>query len=199
MAIEAVSRADLLMWGPMSTVSTLTWFDAAPPAVSDVFEAVDSTTATELVHGDGGTYAFVHQTEYEFPEPLLEVVADAHVVYLPPIRFFEDGSVEFEAVGESDHLSAFHDELSELIDVTIERVTGFDRWRSPATLTDRQRAALDAALAVGYYEVPRTGTVEDVAEYLDCAPSTAGELLRKAEASVIRGFADTRIPHQTES
>lgn len=46
-------------------------------------------------------------------------------------------------------------------------------------------AYIQAALSLGYYEVPRTASHEDVAEELDCAPSTAAEHLRKAEATVI--------------
>jgi len=41
------------------------------------------------------------------------------------------------------------------------------------------------AVDVGYYDVPRTGDTEAVAAALDCEPSTAGELLRKAEAAVV--------------
>jgi len=191
-ATDDVSRADLLVWGPLSTVSTLTWFDGPPDAVANVFEAVDSTTGTELVPGDGGTYAFVHQTEYEFPEELLELVAESPVVYVPPITFFDDGHVAFEAVGQSESLAAFHGELADFADVTVERVGEFDRWGSSATLTERQKAALAAAVDVGYYDVPRSSGVEDVAERLDCATSTAGELLRKAESSVIREFTESR-------
>lgn len=189
---DGVGRAKLLMWGPMSTVSTLTWFDASSDVVADVFEVVESTTATELVPGDGGTYAFVHQAAYEFPDVLLELVAESRVVYLPPISFFEDGRVAFEVAGQSDYLAAFHERLADFADVTIEHVREFDRWGSPATLTDRQAAALDAAVDLGYYDVPRSGGVTDVAERLDCSSSTAGELLRRAEASVIRTFADGR-------
>lgn len=187
-----VSRADLLMWGPMTTISTLLWIDGPPDVATDVLDAVDSTTATNLVAGDDGTYAFVHQTEYEFPDRLLELVAESRVVYLPPIRFYQDGTVQFEVTGEAALLAAFSDELADLAEVTIERVREFDRWGSPATLTERQEAALDAAVDVGYYHIPRSGDVEAVAERLDCASSTAGELLRKAESSVIREFTEGR-------
>lgn len=187
-----VTRADLLMWGPVSTVSTLIWCDAGPTAVADVFDAVESTTATEFVPGDDGTYAFVHQSEYEFPDPLLDVVARSQVVYLPPIRFFDDGHVEFDAAGTSAPLAELFDALDDLADASIERVRELRRWNSPVTLTERQRAALKAAVDVNYYEVPRGGSVEDVAERLDCASSTAGELLRKAESSLISEFVATR-------
>ncbi|NEU57192.1 helix-turn-helix domain-containing protein [Halorussus sp. MSC15.2] len=52
--------------------------------------------------------------------------------------------------------------------------------------TERQQEAVETAVAVGYYDVPRTATHEDVAAELACAPSTASEHLRKAESKVLQ-------------
>jgi predicted DNA binding protein len=52
-------------------------------------------------------------------------------------------------------------------------------------LTERQREALTAAVTHGYYDIPREADHEDVAAAMDCAPSTASEHLRKAEAMVM--------------
>jgi len=49
-----------------------------------------------------------------------------------------------------------------------------------------ERSALNTALAVGYDDVPREATHEDVAEVIDCAPSTAAEHLGNAESNVRR-------------
>ena len=67
---------------------------------------------------------------------------------------------------------------------------------SAHTLPLRQRRLLGLFLLkdVGYYAVPRTGDVDDVATELDCAHSTAGELLRKAEAALVTGFVDGERP-----
>ncbi|WP_137284105.1 helix-turn-helix domain-containing protein [Halorussus salinisoli] len=183
-----VSRVELLMWGPMSTVTTLTWFDAGPDAVADVLDSVETVTTTHLVAGNDGTYAFVHQTDYEFESSLLELVSQSKVVFLPPVTFHDTGIARFEAVGESDYMGEFYARLSDLLDATIESVHDFRRGPSAANVTDRQRNALEAAVAVGYYEVPRSGAVEDVAAELDCAASNAGELLRKAESAVVTAF-----------
>lgn len=191
-ATDGVSRVELLMWGPMGTVTTLLWCDGGPTATADLLTAVESITATEFVERDGGTYAFVHQTDYEFEETILTLVADARVVFLPPVTFRDTGAVAFEAVGRTAALTDFYDELTDLGEGTIERVREFDRRGSATALTDRQRAALEAAVAVGYYDVPRSGSVADVADELGCADSTAGELLRKAEATVVTDVIDTQ-------
>lgn len=177
-------------WGPTDAVTTLVWYDAVPDAVRDLLDRVDSLTTATLLPEDDGTYVFSHQTEFELSRSVLDVVAHSEVAFPPPVVFLGGGEVRFEAVGGSDGLSEFHGRLSELLDVRIERVGDFRRGPAPATLTDRQRAALEAAAAVGYYDVPRVGTVADVAGRLDCAQSTAGELPRKAESRVLLDYVD---------
>lgn len=191
---EGVSRVELLAWAPTADVTTLSWYDADPETVRAVLAAVESLSTANLVEGDGGTYAFARQTAYEFDDALLELVSRANVAFLPPVTFLADGDATFEAVGDAASLSGFHARLDELLDARIERVREFGRTSSPATLTERQRAALEAAVAVGYYEVPRTGGVADVAAELGCAPSTAGELLRKAEAAVVADHVSRDAP-----
>ena len=55
-----------------------------------------------------------------------------------------------------------------------------------AQLTDRQREILAAAVEVGYYEVPRQASHEDIADHLGIAPATVGEHLRKIESTVLK-------------
>lgn len=187
---SSVGRAELLMWSPTADATTLFWVDGDREATRSVIDGIDSLVVSNLVPEVEGTYAFLQQDAYEFPTAVLDTIANAQVIFLPPVAFLDTGAVEFEAVGEAAALSAFHDELSELADLTIRQVHEFERERSPSRLTERQRAALDAAMSVGYYEIPREGTVSDVAESLDCSTSTAGELLRKAEAAALRAYCE---------
>ena len=187
---SAIGRAELLMWSPTADATTLFWVDGDREATRGVIDGIDSLVVSNLVPEVEGTYAFLQQDAYEFPTAVLDTIANAQVIFLPPVAFLDTGVVEFEAVGEAAALSSFYDELSELADVTIRQVHEFERERSSSRLTERQRAALDAAMSVGYYEVPRDGTVSDVAEALDCSTSTAGELLRKAEAAVLREYCE---------
>jgi predicted DNA binding protein len=191
---DGVSRMELLQWGPTAAVTTLSWYDASPETVRTVLDAVETVTSTELVEGDDGTYAFVRQSAYELDAEVLELVERSHVVFLPPVTFFADGDAVFEAVGETPAVSALYARLRELLDARIERVDDFRRGPSSAALTDRQRSALEAAAALGYYEVPRTASVEDVATELGCASSTAGELLRRAESALVAEYASGRTP-----
>lgn len=179
------SRMELLMWGPTASVSSLSWLDAGPETAAALFDAVPSKTSAEFIAEEEGTYAFVHQSAYEFDDALMGALGAAPVVFLPPVVFEADGTATFEAVGGAAGVSALYDALNEHLAVSIERARPFRRAGGGADLTARQREALRVAREVGYYDVPRSGSVADVADGLGCAPSTAGELLRKAERAVV--------------
>nr|WP_244256764.1 helix-turn-helix domain-containing protein [Halomicrobium sp. IBSBa] len=187
---EALTRAELLLWSPTADATTLCWFDGEPAAAERAVATIDSIETANHVRDGDGTYVFLQQDGFEFPDVVLDLIADAAVIFRPPVVFRDDGTISFEAVGETSALSAFHDALASVGDLAIERVRSFDRASRPSQLTDRQRAAIEAAVAVGYYEIPREGTIEDVAARLDCATSTAGELVRKAEAAVVEGVVE---------
>lgn len=190
MRVEDLTRAELLMWGPTETVTTLSWFDGPKAAVRELLSAVDSIETSTLVAAPDGTYSFVAQREYELADAILTLVSEARLIFLPPVTFFESGEARYRAVGESTALSEFYAGMSQILETDIERVQPYRRQGSTARLTDRQRAALEAAVEVGYYAVPRTGDTAAVAAELDCEPSTAGELIRRAEAAVVSNAVD---------
>lgn len=63
-------------------------------------------------------------------------------------------------------------------------------------LSERQCAAVNVALELGYYESPRNVTHADIADRLGCAPNTVTEHLQKAEAKLVRTALD--IPGESE-
>ncbi len=80
-------------------------------------------------------------------------------------------------------LEAFPDDVR----VEVERVS--DHQRKAETLagrlTARQFEAMETARAAGYYDVPRSGSLADVAAALECSESAASTLLRTAEAELV--------------
>jgi len=65
-------------------------------------------------------------------------------------------------------------------------------------LTDRQRAALEAALYSGFFEWPRDASGEDVAEPLGIAPPTFHQHLRKAQRKMFEAvFSTAPAPRET--
>lgn len=127
-----------------------------------------------------------HETrdvDEQFRAPFLQ----QRTLIIPPIEFTEHGETLVSLVGRTDEVQVVVDEIPDEIDVEIDEVGDYDRGLSAhaSVLTDRQFAAIEAAQEVGYYDVPREGSVEDVADALGCAPSTASNHLRKAESELI--------------
>jgi predicted DNA binding protein len=182
---------ELLTWGPTAAVTSLAWYDAGRDVVSSLLATVDFVEMAQYVERDGGTYAFTVQDQFALDPAVVDLLERARVAFLPPVVFEASGVARFEAVGEQSALSSFYDTLGSELSVEIEQVEPFQRQPAPRELTDRQRAALEVAVDVGYYEVPRIAGVEAVASRLDCAPSTAGELLRKAERAAVTGVVES--------
>jgi predicted DNA binding protein len=93
-----------------------------------------------------------------------------------------------------DHISKLQADLTHR-DVTIE----LKRLHTPETptvdgqflLTAKQRTALNAALDAGYFEVPRTTNLSELAEQLDISQQALSKRLRRAHRTVSRHVLTT--------
>lgn len=71
-------------------------------------------------------------------------------------------------------------------DAYLDRLTTPRRVSTPlASLTDRQREVLRLAFEMGYYEVPRIASSEDIADRVSLDPSTVAEHLQRAERNLL--------------
>lgn len=119
-------------------------------------------------------------------EKMLEWITREGVVVVKPI-VYRDGRAHARIVGQSDVLQETVRNLPSEMNLEVTSIGDFDRSRNvvESILSDRQREAILSAFDLGYYEYPRQATHEDVADRLDCAPSTASVHLQKAEMKVI--------------
>lgn len=98
-----------------------------------------------------------------------------------------DGWFEFEVTGTREQVRGFRSELEESgwPHEVLAVVASADREH---LLTARQRELLDAAVAKGYFEVPRECTLADLAAAADVDTSTASGILRRGEARIVKWF-----------
>ena len=158
-------------------------------------EAVETVTAYELTPaGEDAFYAYVRDATNESLRATFEVVFRDPVVVVPPVEFTESGRVTFSVFGPSGDVQAAVDGLDDSLGVTVTAVTGLEGTPGvvESPLSDRQRDVVETALELGYYEIPREASHEDVAAAVGCAPSTAAEHLRKAEAKLLRSMLEGR-------
>ncbi|MFC7205116.1 helix-turn-helix domain-containing protein [Haloferax namakaokahaiae] len=137
---------------------------------------------------DGGAVCHLHMHPTEEVRRLLELLDEYDLLLDTPIRLTREG-VTVHVLGSHSQLTAAVSSLPDPISAAFS-VDGLSEY-TPVTdsvragLTTRQREALSVAVELGYYDVPRDATIDDVADELDCSPSTASEHLRKAESHVL--------------
>lgn len=120
--------------------------------------------------------------------PLLEVAHRAGVPLRTPFEV-TDGRARWELTTTRERLGELRDLLAAAgVDLELEYVREFDPNDADGVLTDRQREVLLAARELGYYDVPRTATLTDVAEALGVAKATASDTLHRAESHVVDAF-----------
>jgi len=159
----------------------------------DAFDAaaaeVDAVVDYELQPaGEDAFYAYVHDETTGDLRAMFDPLTDRALVIVPPIVYHEDGTVTLSVFGPDAAIQDAFESIGPPVRVEIEEVGGLGALAALAEtrLSDRQREAAAAALDLGYYDVPRTASHEDVADTIGCAPSTAAEHLRKAESKLLR-------------
>lgn len=105
---------------------------------------------------------------------------------------YRDGTMRARVIGDPAQLQEMFERDPVEMEVTIEEIGEFrgnidTAW---ASLSARQREALEIATDLGYYEQPRGATLKEIATQLGCAPQTASDHLQKAEGKVITAALD---------
>lgn len=190
-ADEAVHREEVLSWEvdpETERVRMLSLVAGDVDAVADVVEETDVVHSYDLTPID--EHAFYGYAELELRPADAELFGffDAPgLVIVPPVVFTDRRSAQFTVLGEPDALSDLMARFPEDVAVDVRRVS--DHRRRTETLagrlTGRQFEAIETARELGYYEVPRTTSLADVADALGCSESAASTLLRTAEANLV--------------
>lgn len=203
-------RSELLTWRRLDDGTLATLFRVTAPRgpYLERLRAVDSIERFEVGPPDGpppdgggtdgtdGSVETFHLRAHETLDGPLDAFLGAFLetefLSVPPVVYRPEGRLSFGVVGPADQLRDALAALPDPIDADVDRIGSYAGGRRLAgvEVTDRQREALRAARRVGYYDVPRTGSVADVADAIGCSSSTAGTHLRKAEATLVDAYLD---------
>lgn len=162
--------------------------------VRDTLANHDEVLSYEIIaEGENRIYVFVHVTERETLTELFRIAEENALLLDPPFQYTDSG-LRVTVAGNDEALQTAFAETTDKIAVDVES-TGSYVPEEPDYLdrmTDRQYETLVTAYEMGYYETPRNVSFEEVAEELDCAPSTANELLRRAESELVDAILTRR-------
>lgn len=186
---DAIEHAEILAWNltPERVEYVLAYVDGAMEPYRERIESVDTIRDAMLSRiEEGSFYVYVCQETREADQQWRQAFDRRSLVVVPPI-VYDEGGTRLTVVGAAEDLRALLAGIPDRIDVNVEEVSNYDRRHATVAggMTDRQLEAVSVAVELGYYRVPREADLGDVAGALECAESTASNLLRKAEASVM--------------
>ena len=105
----------------------------------------------------------------------------------------DDDGLTVSLVGDQEDISrgiAAYDTAG--LSVSLQRIADYDGPTTALdTLTDRQREILQTAFRLGYFEVPRDVSTEDVADAFELDTSTVAEHLQRAERNLLSDLLTT--------
>lgn len=174
------------------TVAALYEIEGEGGVLHDALKESSEVLSYDVIDVSEDTHhVYVHVRQGEPVVDLLSIVDDRRLMVDTPMEFVEDG-VRATVIGEQSTLREALDDIPEGVDVDVRRVGEYSPQddRVLANLTDRQREVLRVAARLGYYDVPRSATHDEVADSLGCAPSTASEHLRKIESKIVDVLLD---------
>ncbi|QLK27327.1 helix-turn-helix domain-containing protein [Natrinema zhouii] len=159
----------------LGTVESVRWYDLTP---------ID----------DNSFYVYICQETRPEDVRWREAFAALNLVVVPPIVYDSEAAFYMIVIGAGEDLQAMLEGLPDEIDTTVRVIGEYDRQHAPlcGNLTERQLEAVESAVDLGYFEVPRDAGVDAVADELGCASSTAARLLQKAQARVMRRLVQRR-------
>jgi predicted DNA binding protein len=158
--------------------------------VPDIGDHPD-TIAYDQLEADGEEFhLYLHVGPGEPLGSVMELAQKYALMIDTPIEFTDRGAVRMTVIGDHDMVRQAVDEFPEELSVNVDEVGSYspDRRDMLSMLTDRQLEVFQKAVELGYYEIPRRTTHEQIADHLECAPSTVDEHLRKAESRVLRAL-----------
>ncbi|ELZ00700.1 bacterio-opsin activator HTH domain-containing protein [Natrialba chahannaoensis JCM 10990] len=172
-------------------VETITSFvDGDPDAYESILETLDTVLEYDITQTSDGFFLYLRRELDADGLSLLGALSRETVVIVPPIEIRSDRTIRLTVVGHPPDLASVLEDLSDGVTVDVlwasNRVT-----MAGGAVSDRQVTALQVARELGFYEVPRRNGIEAVADELDCAVSTASELLRRGESNAVEYVLDS--------
>ena len=196
---DSIRRAHLRHWNFSNPEYVTTLFhivgdtEEGSEEYTSALDAVESVQEYEVTAiDDRSFYVYVQESAHGFANRLRSLLTDTELLVVPPMEYGTDGALLFEVTGQQDALQGLLANLPDQLSVTVNRLGEYDAYREPqaTALTDRQREVLTVARELGYYEIPRRASVQEIADEVGCSKSTAADHLRKVEARLVTLYED---------
>lgn len=180
---ELLHNVNLLEDGTVTVLYELTGdADRVHEIVDDSPEILES----QLSIGERRVTVYAHIESVSVLTELLALRKRHELIVDMPLEYTTRGGLRLLAIGSVETIQTAMAEVPDPLQLKLEKTGDYlpESERLFDSLTPRQQETLVAALDVGYYQVPRQATHQEVAEELDRSDGTVGEHLRKIEQTV---------------
>lgn len=167
----------------VETISSFVY--GTPEAYEELVAEQAAVLEYDITPDEDGFFVYLRQELGPDGQSMRDALAQDTVVVVPPIEFRSDGTMQTTVVGHSEDLKALTETVPAGLSISVLEL-GDSVVTPRAAISDRQQDALQVAWDLGYFDVPRRNGIEAVAAELDCAVSTASELLRRGAAHAIK-------------
>lgn len=173
------------------TVVLLTQLRGDEDDLLDILEHNQAVISYNVSTLRDGIQAYMHAEPTDTADALLALTQEHEFVLDTPIEFGPDGGFRVALIGKEETVRRAIEDVPKGIRVELEQLSDYDPElrELSSLLTDRQQEILNTAADLGYYEVPRRATHQDIADELDLSTTTVGEHLRKIEARMLSEIA----------
>lgn len=147
---------------------------------------LDAVNDWELVNEHGDTFVYlVDFTAPKLPEDM-STLSDGLIGTCDPELGEEEARLSFTGSHEAIRSLLEEYEASGL-EPGLHKLGNYEGDKHPLDdLTDRQFQVLETAYELGYYDIPRTVSTDDIASGLDLDASTVSEHLKRAERNLLK-------------
>jgi predicted DNA binding protein len=172
------------------TVVILTQLRGDAEALEEILENRADVLSHNVSELRDEIQAYLHAEPTEAAGALLDLAQEHEFVLDTPIEY-GPGGIRVAVIGEEAIVRDAIEDVPDSIRVELEQLSDYEPElrELSSMLTDRQHEILDTAAELGYYEVPRRATHQDIADELDLSTTTVGEHLRKIEARMLSEIA----------
>ncbi|SEH15833.1 HTH DNA binding domain-containing protein [Natronorubrum sediminis] len=189
---DALDRELVVGGQAVDGVETITSFVYGEPAAYEpLLSNLESVLEYDVTPATEGFFLYLRRELGSDGLSLLSSLSQDTVVVVPPIEIRSDRTIRLTLVGHPSGLEQLVSTVPDGIRLDVRWVST-DVTVNGSSVSDRQRTALQTAWDVGFYEVPREAGIEAVADELECAVSTASELLRRGEAHAVERVLEDR-------
>ncbi|WP_254524964.1 helix-turn-helix domain-containing protein [Natrinema caseinilyticum] len=169
------------------TIVTIYQFSGDRDALASILEDSPMVYKYQLSGVDDVIHAYIHVESDEKLVGLLNMLKKFEFIFDTPLEFTRRGGLCVTMIGDVKSFQKAIPDVPDGIRLKLLKTGTYepDTDRLFSQLTDRQQEILRTAVDMGYYDVPRAVTHEDIGDELGCTGGTVGGHLRKIESKLL--------------